>query len=148
MSNSRWRVVGYARDGLPYSNSGHTREAALEIAEMQKARGHFPIAVMPESESAIVSGTNFKKERSFAANMEKALLNPEWLFPDPIEAEELYKKWKRLNGYASAGQTITIGPRKPKPQLPPEVWRVKPEIDKTDYMAAVRAMCGEGRKGE
>jgi hypothetical protein len=34
------------------------------------------------------------------------------------------------------------GPRKPVPAVPLEVFRTKPEVDKTDYMAAVRAMCG------
>jgi hypothetical protein len=34
--------------------------------------------------------------------------------------------------------------RKPKPVICPEVWREKPEVDTTDYMAAVRAMCKGG----
>jgi hypothetical protein len=35
------------------------------------------------------------------------------------------------------------GPRKPPPAIPPEVW-AKPRPE-TDYMAAVRAMCGDGK---
>lgn len=34
-------------------------------------------------------------------------------------------------------------PTVPGPVIPPECWRVKPTIDNTDYMGAVRAMCGD-----
>lgn len=41
--------------------------------------------------------------------------------------------------YESGGLEVTEQPA--PPEIPPEVWRVKPEIDTTDYMGAVRAMC-------
>lgn len=38
------------------------------------------------------------------------------------------------------------GPRKPKPVIPPEIWATP--IKGMDYMAAVRAMCGESQSNK
>lgn len=40
----------------------------------------------------------------------------------------------------SEAEDLGLVPEDDGPALPPEVWRVKPEVDRTDYMAAVRDM--------
>lgn len=144
MSNSRWRVIGVNEEGIPYSTSGFESEKdAQEKAEYHSdTKGWLPFAVMPESESVPI--THDKKEAKLVENMEKVLhQHPEWFFDG--DSEDRYMEWRKQQ----FTQTFsTPGPRKPKPQLPPEVWRVKPEVDTTDYMAAVRAMCGGSGKGE
>jgi hypothetical protein len=66
------------------------------------------------------------------------------LFDEWIEANKhKFFTGETRNPADIQGSPITPGPRKPKPVVCPEVWHTKPEVDTTDYMAAVRAMCGD-----
>lgn len=72
--------------------------------------------------------------------------------PDVPLIRPEYDKWVEANKHKLyTGETrivveiapITPGPRKPKPQVCPEVWATpNPNVD---YMAAVRAMCGDSK---
>lgn len=66
--------------------------------------------------------------------------------PNRFDSSDSIKAWLRYNDVLDRVPppvAKTAGPKKPTPAIPPEVWHKAPDVDTTDYMAAVRAMCGD-----
>lgn len=137
-----WRVIGIASDGQPFSNSGfRDRQTANSWARDEEKRRTI-FAVVMKNETRLVYD-----KYDLIKNMQVVeFKHHEWLWRGE-ESLKAYRDW--LATQSEYGEGIVLAqspaPRKPEPQIRPEVWVDKEKFANVDYMAAVRAMCGEGR---